>query len=43
MAKRLSISFDSDLLEAISSDFDLRAPNKEALFTLDGDYDPQVQ
>lgn len=44
MAKRLSISFDSDLLEAISSDFDLRAPNKEALrqlvFTLDGDYDP---
>lgn len=47
MAKRLNISFDSDLLEAISSDFDLRAPNKEALrklvFTLDGDYAPQVQ
>ena len=47
MTKRLNISFDSDLLEAISSDFDLRAPNKEALrkliFTLDGDYDPQVQ
>lgn len=47
MTKRLKISFDSDLLEAISSDFDLRAPNKEALrkliFTLDGDYDPQVQ
>ncbi|QPK79836.1 DEAD/DEAH box helicase family protein [Corynebacterium lizhenjunii] len=47
MAKRLSISFDSDLLEAISSDFDLRAPNKEALrqlvFTLDGDYDPKMQ
>lgn len=47
MTKRLSISFDSDLLEAISSDFDLRAPNKEALrqlvFTLDGNYDPQVQ
>ena len=39
MTKRLNISFDSDLLEAISSDFDLRAPNKEALrklvFTLD--------
>lgn len=47
MTKRLNISFDSDLLEAISSDFDLRTPNKEALrkliFTLDGDYDPQVQ
>lgn len=47
MTKRLNISFDSDLLEAISSDFDLRAPNKEALrklvFTLDGDCDPQVQ
>lgn len=47
MAKRLNISFDSDLLEAIIADFDLRAPNKEALrkliFTLDGDYDPEVQ
>src|SRR5690625_1077426 len=47
MAKRLNISFDSNLLEAISADFDLRAPNKEALrqliFTLDGDYDPEVQ
>lgn len=47
MTKRLNISFDSDLLEAISADFDLRAPNKEALrqliFTLDGDYDPEVQ
>lgn len=46
MAKKLHISFDSDLIEAISSDFDLRAPNKEALrqliFTLDGDYDPAV-
>lgn len=43
---RLAISFDSDLLEQIASDFDLRAPNKEALrqliFTLDGDYDPSV-
>lgn len=47
MAKRLNISFNSDLLEAISADFDLRAPNKEALrqliFILDGDYDPEVQ
>ena len=46
MATRLNISFDSDLLESISSEFDLRAPNKEALrqlvFTLDGDYDPSV-
>lgn len=45
MAKRLNISFDSDLVESISSEFDLRAPNKEALrkliFTLDGDYDPK--
>ena len=43
---RLNISFDSDMLESISSEFDLRAPNKEALrqlvFTLDGDYDPTV-
>ncbi|SDU79162.1 DEAD/DEAH box helicase [Arcanobacterium phocae] len=46
MAKRLNISFDSDMLESISSEFDLRAPNKEALrqlvFTLDGDYDSTV-
>ncbi|PNV67149.1 DEAD/DEAH box helicase family protein [Enteroscipio rubneri] len=46
MAKRLNISFDSDLLESISSEFDLRAPNKAALrklvFTLDGDYSPDV-
>lgn len=43
---RLNISFDSDMLESISAEFDLRAPNKEALrqlvFTLDGDYDPYV-
>lgn len=43
---RLNISFDSDMLESISAKFDLRAPNKEALrqlvFTLDGDYDPDV-
>lgn len=46
MSKKLSISYDSDLIEAIASEFDLRAPNKEALrklvFTLDGDYDPDV-
>ncbi|MDU4287736.1 MAG: DEAD/DEAH box helicase family protein [Actinomyces sp.] len=43
---RLNISFDSDMLESISAEFDLRAPNREALrqlvFTLDGDYDPDV-
>lgn len=46
MANRLNISFDSDMLESISAELDLRAPNKEALrqlvFTLDGDYDPTV-
>lgn len=46
MTNRLNISFDSDMLESISSEFDLRAPNKEALrqliFTLDGDYNPSV-
>ncbi|MBG9346843.1 DEAD/DEAH box helicase [Corynebacterium belfantii] len=46
MANKLNISFDSDMLESISAEFDLRAPNKEALrqlvFTLDGDYDPTV-
>lgn len=46
MAARLNISFDSDMLESISAEFDLRAPNKEALrqlvFALDGDYDPSV-
>ena len=46
MAKRLSISYDSGLIDAISADFDLRAPNKEALrklvFALEGDYDPSV-
>lgn len=46
MAKKLNISYDSDLIEAISADFDLRTPNKEALrkliFTLDGDYDTNV-
>lgn len=46
MSKKLDIVFDSDLIESISSDFDLRAPNKEALrqliFTLNGEYDPNV-
>ena len=46
MSKRLNITYDSDLIESISSDFDLRAPNKEALrkivFALDGDYEPSV-
>ena len=28
MANRLNISFDSDMLESISAEFDLRAPNK---------------
>ncbi|WP_227712877.1 DEAD/DEAH box helicase family protein [Nanchangia anserum] len=46
MTAKLSIGFDSEMLESISAEFDLRAPNKEALrqliFTLDGDYDPGV-
>lgn len=46
MAKKLNVEFDSDLIEMISADFDLRTPNKEALrklvFTLDGEYDPEV-
>lgn len=46
MAKKLNISYDSELIESISADFDLRTPNKEALrkliFTLDGDYDTNV-
>ena len=46
MGKKLKISFDSELIEMISADFDLRTPNKKALreliYTLDGDYDPDV-
>lgn len=46
MADKLQVNFDSEMLEEISSEFDLRAPNKEALreliFTLHGDYDPSV-
>lgn len=46
MGTRLNITYDSDMLESISSEFDLRTPNKEALrqlvSTLDGDYDPSV-
>lgn len=44
--KRLNINYDSDLIEKISSDFDLRSPNKEGLrqlvFNLEGDYDPEI-
>lgn len=47
MSKKLKVSFDSELLEAISADFNLREPNKQALrqliFTLNGNYDPEVQ
>ena len=46
MTTQLNISFNSDMLEAISSEFDLRSPNKEALrqliLTLSGNYDPSV-
>jgi len=46
MAKRLNIEYDSNLVDSISADFDLRAPNKKALqqliFTLSTDYDPAV-
>ncbi|MBB3115653.1 DEAD/DEAH box helicase [Corynebacterium bovis] len=46
MGTRLNITYDSDMLESISSEFDLREPNKEALrqliSTLAGDYDPAV-
>ena len=46
MVKKLNISYDSDLIESISADFDLRTPNKKALreliFTLDGDYDTNI-
>lgn len=46
MAQRLNITFDSELIDSISADFDLREPNKQALrqlvFTLDGEYEPGV-
>ena len=46
MVKKLNISYDSDLIESISADFDLRTPNKKALreliFTLDGDSDTNI-
>lgn len=45
MAKQLNIPFDSELIDTISDEFDLRLPNKEALrqliFTLNGEYDPE--
>lgn len=46
MTNRLNINFDQEMLETISSNFDLRTPNKEALrrlvSTLSGDYDPTI-
>lgn len=46
MSQRLNITFDSDQIDSISADFDLREPNKQALrqlvFTLDGEYDPEI-
>lgn len=46
MSRQLCIEFDSSLVDAISAEFDLRAPNKEALreliYALNGDYDPSV-
>lgn len=46
MSGRLHIEYDSSLVDAISAEFDLRAPNKEALreliYVLNGDYDPSV-
>lgn len=44
MSERLSIEYDSGLIDSISADFDLRKPNRDALrelvFTLDGEFDP---
>jgi len=45
--KRLDITFDQSDIDAIASDFDLRAPNKKALRALvmaltDDDFDPRV-
>jgi type III restriction enzyme len=46
MSRQLDIDFDADLLDAISTDFDLRKPNKAALrklvYTLNDEYDPNV-
>lgn len=46
MSERLHIEYDSSLVDAISAEFDLRAPNKEALreliYVLNGDYDSSV-
>ena len=46
MTKHLNIHYDSELVERISSEYDLRDPNRNALrkliFTLDGDYDPNI-
>ena len=46
MGKRLNLPFDSELLDTISCNFDLRVPNKKALrqlvFILNGEYDPDT-
>src|SRR5699024_4179862 len=46
MNRRLNINYDSNLLEQMSSDFDCRKPNKDALhkliFILEGDYKPEL-
>lgn len=46
MSRQLDIDSDDNLLDAISTDFDLRKPNKAALrklvYTLNDEYDPSV-
>ncbi len=46
MSRKLNLEYDSSLIDAISSEFDLRTPNKEALrrlvYVLNGEYDPAV-
>lgn len=46
MSHKLNITYDSELIDLIASDFELRKPNKDALrkliFTLDGEYDPEI-
>ena len=46
MSKPLAIEYDSGALDAISSEFDLREPNRQALrklvFALEDGYDPEV-
>ena len=44
--KRLDIPFNESMIAEISSDFDLRTPNREALTklveTFSGDYNPSI-